>query len=83
MPTAVAHAAVAVDALQVVFADASAAGDQFVDKSLMTSDASVLQNAGIARLDPNGLMEIHESETLRVPKAIVRLGQILRHEIVW
>ncbi len=73
---------VAMNALKVFGADRSAAGHQFVDEVSVAAQAGLLENARFARLDPDGLFEIHEGEALRVPEAVLRLGEILRHEVV-
>ena len=78
-----AHAAVAVNALQRVFSHGAATCDEFVDKVAMTADAGVLQDAGIARLDLDGFVKVHKGKALRVPESVVGLGDVLRNEIVW
>jgi hypothetical protein len=48
----------------------------------MTLDAVIAENRAIARPDANGFVEILQSESFRVPKPILGLGQVLAEKIV-
>ena len=76
------HATVAVDTLQRVLSHGAAARYEFMHKIAVTTDAGVLEDAGIARLDLDGLVKVHKREALRVPKAVVGLGDVFRDESV-
>lgn len=77
-----ADAAVAMNALQGIFADSPATGNQFVDESLMAADAGVLEDRRVAWLNLNRFVKIHEGEPLGVPEAVFRLGEIFGNEIM-
>jgi hypothetical protein len=57
------------------------AGD-FSGYVFVTANTVFLNQAGISRLDANGLVEILQRETLGMPEAVVRLGQIFPHKVV-
>ncbi len=70
------------DALEGVFANRPAACDEFVHEVRVAAQAAFLEDLTIARLDLDGFVEIHEREPFRVPKPVVGLGDVLRHEIM-
>lgn len=77
-----ADATVAMNALKGILADGAAADDQIVDKPFVATDARILEDRGVAGLDLDRFVEIHESEALGMPKSVIRLGKIFGDEIM-
>src|SRR5688500_18118532 len=79
---AVPDVTVAVDALHAVARWRARAAHHRVHEVAVAVDAVRLQDVGVAIADADRLVEILKRERLAVPKAVVRLGQILADEIV-
>lgn len=56
--------------------------DDAAHQIMMTVDTVVLQNRGVARSDSNWLVKVLKGETLGMPEAVLRLGEVLAHQVV-
>src|SRR5262245_23655095 len=59
-----------------------ALADDVVDDALVTADAVGLEDARVAGLDADRLVEVLQGEALGVPEPVLRLGEPLAQDVV-